>query len=73
MGAALLQCHNGQWRRVACASRVLTQAEQRYAQIEKEALSISFGCDKFYQFVYGQKIAIETDHKPLLSIAAKGI
>ncbi|XP_037565227.2 uncharacterized protein K02A2.6-like [Dermacentor silvarum] len=74
MGAALLQCYDGdKWRPVAYASRALTQAEQRYAQIEKETLSISFGCEKFHHFVYGHKVFIETDHKPLLSIAAKGI
>lgn len=50
VGAALLQCHGGHWRPVAYASRALTQVEQRYAQIEKEALSILFGCDKFHQF-----------------------
>ncbi|KAK8767070.1 hypothetical protein V5799_006149 [Amblyomma americanum] len=73
VGAALLQCHGGHWRPVAYASRVLTPPEQRYAQIEKETLGILFGCEKFHQFVYGQTVIIETDHKPLLSIAAKGI
>ncbi|XP_077486667.1 uncharacterized protein LOC144097947 [Amblyomma americanum] len=73
VGAALLQCHGGDWRPVAYASRVLTPPEQRYAQIEKETLGILFGCEKFHQFVYGQTVIIETDHKPLLSIAAKGI
>lgn len=48
VGAALLQYHSDGWRPVAYASRVLSQTEQRYAQIEKEALGIAFGCDKFY-------------------------
>lgn len=73
LGAALLQRHQDNWRPVAYASRVLTQAEQRYAQIEKETLGITFGCEKFRQFVYGRKVIIETDHKPLVSISMKGI
>uniref|UniRef100_A0A023GFA7 RNA-directed DNA polymerase n=1 Tax=Amblyomma triste TaxID=251400 RepID=A0A023GFA7_AMBTT len=73
VGAALLQRHYVEWQPVAYASRVLAQAEQRYAQIEKEALGICFGCEKFHQFVYGRQLLIETDHKPLLSIAEKAI
>ena len=62
LGAALLQ--KGQ--PVAYASRALTPAETRYAQIEKELLSIVFACDRFHTYVYGRKeVNIETDHKPL--------
>lgn len=60
-------------RPVAYASRVLTQAEQCYTQNEKGTLSISFSCEKFHQFIYQHKVVIETHHKPLQSIAAKGI
>lgn len=51
----------------------MTDAEQRYSQIEKETMGITFGCEKFHHFVYGRKITIETDHRPLLAIASKGI
>lgn len=37
LGAALLQRHGTDWRPVACASRVLTDAETRYSQIERDA------------------------------------
>nr|XP_050031015.1 uncharacterized protein K02A2.6-like [Dermacentor andersoni] len=73
LGAALLQLHEGGWRPVAYASRVLTQAETRYSQIEKEALGITFGCERFREFIVGSHVTIETDHQPLLAIAKMGL
>lgn len=73
LGAALFQQHGKEWRPVGYASRVLTDSEGRYSQIEKENLGIVFGCEKFHDFVYGQSIMIETDHRPLLAIAQKAI
>lgn len=61
LGACLLQ--GG--RPVAFAARVLTPAETRWAQIEKELLAIVYGCFKFHQFMYGHKsVLVESDHKP---------
>lgn len=39
----------------------------------RETLGTVYGCERFHDFVYGQKIVIEMDHKPLLSISRKGI
>lgn len=63
LGSSLLQRHGDNWRPVAYASRTLTSAEQRYSQIEKEALAVTFGCQKFHYFVYGRKEILETDHR----------
>ena len=44
IGSVLLQLHDNQWLPVAYASRSLTTAECNYAQIEKECISLLFGC-----------------------------
>ena len=69
LGYALLQ----QGQPVAFGARGMTQTERKYAQIEKEMLAIVCGCENFDQFIYGHKITIETDHKPLVSISQKPI
>ena len=58
---------------VAYASRALTPTETNYAQIEKELLAIVFGVERFQGYVYGRKIFIDTDHKPLKSIMKKSL
>ena len=69
LGAVLMQQYpNNQWRPVAYASRAMTPTEQRYAQVEKEALAITWSCERFLQYLLGLPFEIETDHKPLVSL-----
>ena len=49
-------------------SRSLTPTEQRYAQVEKEALGLTWACERYRDFLIGKHFQLETDHKPLLSI-----
>lgn len=58
---------------VAFASRSLTSTEQKYAQIEKEMLAIVFAIQKFHFYIYGLKVKVNTDHKPLESIFRKDL
>ena len=53
---------------IAYASRSLTPTEMRYGQIEREALSIHFGCRKFEMYVIGSNFTVVTDHQPLVSL-----
>ena len=39
--------------------------ECRYAQVKKEALAITWYCEKFSDLILGEQIIVETDHKPL--------
>ena len=71
LGAVLQQKEEGQWKPVAFASRSLTQSEQNYAQIEKEALSVLFACETFKEYLYGQNFTVENDLQPLKAIFSK--
>ena len=79
LGAALLQPFSSssnaadlQWQPVAFSSSSLTPTEQRYAQIEKEALAIVHRFHKFDQFLFGKSdITVQSDHKPLETIFKK--
>ena len=73
LGATLEQKHGDKWCPVAFSSRALTQAEYNYCPIEKETLSVLFGCEKFHEFVYGQLFEAENDHQPLKSIFNKPV
>ena len=69
LGAVLLQKHpDGELRPVAYASRAMSGVEQRYAQIEKEALATTWACERYSNFVIGKTVHTETDHKPLVSL-----
>lgn len=70
MGAVLLQVQqNGRRAPVAYISRALTDTEKRYPQIEKEALAVTWGCERFAQYLIGEEpFTVETDHKPLIPI-----
>ena len=69
LGAVIEQCSGDNiWRPLAYASRTITETESRYAPIEKEALSLTWACEKFSSFVLGRKFQLYTDHKPLVEI-----
>nr|XP_037280020.1 uncharacterized protein LOC119172989 [Rhipicephalus microplus] len=69
LGAVLLQeQQTGERRAVAFASRALTTAEQRYSQIEKEALGVSWAIERFEEFLRGLSFVVETDHQPLVRL-----
>ena len=67
IGFVLMQ--NGQ--PVSYSSRALTVSEKKFSQIEKELLAQVFGVEGNHQFVYGRKIVLWSDHKPVGTISKK--
>ena len=55
LGALLEQNHgaieNPEWHPIGYSSRALRDYEKRYAQIEKETLSIVFGVERFHEYL----------------------
>ena len=69
LGTALIQ---GNSPRVF-ARKTLTDVETRYANIERECLSMCFGLERFHTYVYGKHVIVQNDHKPLEIIQRKPI
>lgn len=66
---------NGTERPVAFASCMMSETEKKYAQIDREALSIIFLITKFHTYLYVRTFTLCTNHKPLIPIlgSKKGI
>ena len=55
IGAVLLQ----EGRPIEYASRALTPSERNWAQIEKEALAVLYGLERFDQYAYGRAVTVQ--------------
>ena len=75
LGAVLMQQQpSGEWKPISYISRALTTTEQHYAQIEKEALAVTWACERLRNFLTGLQFHIHTDHKPLVPLfTTKGL
>ncbi|XP_035658200.1 uncharacterized protein K02A2.6-like [Branchiostoma floridae] len=69
VGAALIQ----DGKPIAFASKALSPAETRYANIERELLAVVYGCEKFHTYLYGRSFEVESDHRPLEQINKKNL
>ena len=58
-------------RPVVFASRALNPVEQRYSQIEREALAVIWSCEHLNVYLQGRPFKCLTDHKPLIGIWQK--
>ncbi|CAB3983327.1 Transposon Ty3-G Gag-Pol poly [Paramuricea clavata] len=69
LGAVVLQEEEPDtWKPVSFISRSMTTTEARYAQIEKEALAVTWACERSSNYIIGKPITIETDHKLLVHL-----
>ena len=82
LGAMLLQRDRATYHRdsvcdrttlqpISFASKSLTSAECRYSNIEREALGILHGLEKFHHYCFARDVTIITDHKSLVAIFKK--
>ena len=73
IAAVLLQRKNSnsEWSPVQFISRTLNPAEKNYSNIEREGLSVVFGCEKFRKFLLGSKFIIRNDQQPLKKLFAQ--
>jgi transposase InsO family protein len=72
LGACLTQKdENGEERPIFFASRMMTEAELKWAQVDKELLAIVWGFERLDNYVYGRKVRVRSDHKPLLGLIKK--
>ena len=83
LGAALLQTQEGTTCQkdmvtdntilhpIALASKSLMDAEQRYSNIEREALGIFHRLKNFHHYCFAREVYAITDQKPLVSIFKK--
>ena len=62
----MVQKHQeGTWKPVAFISRTLSSTEEKYAQIEKEALATTRACERLADYLIGKTFHNETNNKPL--------
>lgn len=59
---------DGNERPVAFVSKRLNATKRNYSQIDKEAMAIVWAIKRFFNYLYGNKFILLTDHKPLKSI-----
>ena len=69
LGACLIQ----DGKPIAFASKSLTGAESRYANIERKLLAIVFAYIRFNTYLLGCRFTVQSDHKPLEMIHLKSM
>ena len=69
IGAMILHIlPEGSERPISYTSKTLLTSEHNYAQLEKEALSLVHGVQKFHSYLYGLPFILYINHKPLTAI-----
>ena len=58
---------------VCYASRLLSDTESRYSNIQRELLAACWSLERFSHYVFSKQVVVKTDHKPLERIWKKRI
>ena len=70
-GLGALMSHimeDGSEHPIGFVSRTLNVSEKNYSQMDKEGAAVVFGLKKFPKYLFGRRLKIVTDHKPLLTL-----
>ncbi|XP_055907413.1 uncharacterized protein LOC129942469 [Eupeodes corollae] len=59
---------DGSERPIQYATQTLSDVQQRYSQIDREAYAIVFGIKKMYHYVWGCRFTLVIDNKPISQI-----
>ena len=73
LGAMIEQLHSDGWHPIGYKSKATTKAQKEWAPIERETLSVLFGCEIFHEYLYGRHFTAQNDHQPLKTIFNKSI
>ena len=65
IGGVISIVQDGVEKPVEFVSRTLTQAERRWAQIDREAVAIVWSLKRLSVYLRGRKFTVRTDHEPL--------
>ena len=68
IGFMLAQMYDNMLKPIMFRGRVLSEAEQRYATVDKELLACYFAIKKCEIYVLGYDFIVYTDHKPLINL-----
>ena len=68
VGAVLLQEHDGKLHSVAYISKKWTEQERKWPIGEREAFAFVYAMKKWEHYLFGAKVTIEGDHKPLIAL-----
>ena len=68
IGFMLTHMYHNMLKPIMFGGRVLSEAEQRYATVDKELLACYFAIKKCETYVLGYDFIVYTDHKPLINL-----
>ena len=60
-------------KEIAFASKALTPVETRCGNIERQLLTVVYGCEKFHSYLCGRSFVVKTNHCPLEDIHKKNL
>uniref|UniRef100_A0A914DMF0 RNA-directed DNA polymerase n=1 Tax=Acrobeloides nanus TaxID=290746 RepID=A0A914DMF0_9BILA len=71
MGAVLTQIINGQTKTIGYFSKPFSDSERNWAAVKQEAVAIVEALKFFKPIIYGAKIHVHSDHRPLVWLMKK--